>query len=111
MTRKTFYDKFFIEIDFHFLLRMQSDTVQKPASSVKHEKRLDLAIDGETTMIKLSSWVEGLGWCGEKTLSIEPEMVDELHRMLAAARVKLRTKRSEGDAVSVPGENVLRFPN
>lgn len=73
------------------------------------EKRVDLSIEGDLTSIKLSSWVDGLGWCGEKTMSVEPEMLDMLHRMIGAARVRLRNQRE----VAVSEESVhkvLDFP-
>ncbi len=73
------------------------------------EKRIDLSIDGDLTSIKLSSWVDGLGWCGEKTLSIEPEMLDVLHKMIGAARVRIRSQK-ELDGNVEAARRVLDFP-
>lgn len=72
------------------------------------EKRLELALEDDKTVIKLSSWVDGLGWCGEKTMEIEAEMLDEMHRLIGAARVRLRSRQAEPE----PEERkVLKFPS
>lgn len=73
------------------------------------EKRLELGFEGDQTVIRLSSWVEGLGWCGEKTMRIDPEMLDEVHRMLGAARVRLRQQKLSGEEAASPSK-VLNFP-
>lgn len=70
------------------------------------EKRLDLSIDGDQAAIKLSSWVEGLGWCGEKTMRVDADMLDEMHRLIASARVRMRQRGSVENAPS----KVLQFP-
>ena len=71
------------------------------------EKRVELSFEGDLTVLKLSSWVEGLGWCGEKTMHIEADMLDEMHRMIGAARVRLRQQRSDANVIT---SKVLNFP-
>ena len=73
------------------------------------EKRIDLSIEGDLTSIKLSSWVDRLGWCGEKTLAVEPELLDVLHKMIGAARVRIRNQR-EFDGSEEVARRVLDFP-
>ncbi len=79
------------------------------APATADDKRIDLSVDGEMTSIKLSSWVEGLGWCGEKTMTVEPEMLDELHRLIGAARVRLRHQRAM-EGADQTSRKVLDFP-
>ena len=69
----------------------QKDAKFAPAEA--GEKRIDLSIEGNMTSIKLSSWIDGLGWCVEKTLAVKPEMLDVLHKMIGAARVRIRNQR------------------
>lgn len=71
------------------------------------EKRIELSIAGEEAIIRLSSWVDGLGWCGEKTLPVNSAMLDDLHRVIAAARSRMKNAESDGD--SQPSR-VLDFP-
>ena len=71
------------------------------------EKRLELSLEDNKTVLKLSSWVNGLGWCGQKTMEIDDEMLEEMHRLLGAARVRVRS-RQEGPEPEM--RKVLRFP-
>lgn len=73
------------------------------------EKRIEMSIEGDDTIIRLSGWVDGLGWCGEKTMRIEPEMLDDLHRMIAAARVRVKSRDVEENGME-HWQNVLTFP-
>ncbi len=73
------------------------------------EKRVEMSIDGDRTVIKLSAWVDGLGWCGEKTMSLDPEMLDEMHRMIGAARVRVRQQKLDAGDEAAP-HKVLKFP-
>ena len=73
------------------------------------ECRIDLSIEGDLTSIKLSEWVDGLGWCGQKTLSVEPEMLEVLHKLVGAARVRIKHQKAPSDNGSADNK-VLEFP-
>ena len=73
------------------------------------EKRIELSIEADQTVIRLSSWVDGLGWCGQKTMHVDAELLDEMHRMIGAARVRLRHRQRENETTIVP-QKVLDFP-
>ncbi len=88
---------------------MNTNSALKFAPAINGEKRIDLSMTDDTASIQLSSWVEGLGWCGEKTLSLDPAMVDELHRVLTAARVKMKSRRTDSGETA-ENINVLKFP-
>lgn len=85
---------------------MQSNLALKFAPAVSDERRIDVSIDGDETTIQLSTWAEGLGWCGQKTLSLDESMLEDLHRMIAAARVRIKEHRNEDTVES----KVLAFP-
>jgi hypothetical protein len=89
---------------------MQTNAAIKFAPVVTDERRIDLTIDGGQTVIKLSTWTDGLGWCTQKTMSLEPAMLDEMHRVIAAARSKVRKQRVETGEAVAPAK-VLTFPN
>lgn len=74
------------------------------------EKRVELSIDGDRTVIRLSSWVDGLGWCGEKTMYVDPDLLDDMHRMLGAARIRLREQRLDENEGPRAESKVLKFP-
>ena len=83
------------------------NTAYKFAPLSSGEKRVDLAIKDGEAIIQLSTWEDGLGWCTQKTMRFDAEMLDELHRMVAAARIRLR----EDDDDALLPATVLEFPS
>lgn len=73
------------------------------------EKKVEVSLHEDQAVIKLSTWTEGLGWCGQKTLSLDTEMLDELHRVISAARIKLHRQKAE-DQEEIGKTKVLQFP-
>ena len=76
------------------------------------EKKIEVSLQDDQAVIKLSTWTENLGWCGQKTLSLDAEMLDDLHRVISAARIKLNRQKVE-EEVEEPAETsrVLKFPS
>ncbi len=87
---------------------MQSTSATKLLPIVSDEEKLEVSLDGNEVTIKLSTWEEDLGWCGQKTLRINVEMLDDLHRAIAAVRYKVKKEKisTESDTNSV-----IKFPN
>ena len=82
----------------------------KFAPAENGEKRVELAVDGDETIIKLSTWADGLGWCVQKTMQIDADLLDEMHGMIGAARVRLRNRAlDEGQNIPLT-QKVLNFP-
>ena len=71
------------------------------------EKRLELSLEDNKTVLKLSSWVNGLGWCGQKTMEIDDEILEEMHRLIGAARVRVRSRQETPEPEM---RKVLKFP-
>ncbi len=74
------------------------------------DKKVELTLEGEQTVIKLSKWEEGLGWCGQKTMSLDAEMLDEMYRVIGAARTRIRNQ-NVADSDNVESKKILQFPN
>lgn len=74
------------------------------------EKKVEVALKDNQAVIKLSTWVEDLGWCGQKTISLDAEMLDELHIVLSAARLKLKREQVENQS-EIALSNILQFPS
>ena len=89
---------------------MQNNTATKFLPIFSDEKKLELSLTDSQAVIKLSTWTEDLGWCGQKTLALDAEMLDDLHRLIAAARYKLNGKKNETAERNKPS-NVLEFPS
>jgi len=87
---------------------MQNNSAFKFAPAISHDTKLDVTVADGQTVIKLSTWHDDLGWCGQKTIALEAEMLDELHRVVAAARSKIKAETTQPAASTA--SNVLRFP-
>ena len=89
---------------------MSTNLATKLLPVISDEKKLEVCLDNDQAIIKLSTWTNDLGWCCQKTLSLDAEMLDDLHRVIASARYKLKSQNiamSETDKSS----NILKFPN
>lgn len=89
---------------------MQSNLATKFLPIVSDEKKIEVSLKDDQAIIKFSTWSEDLGWCGQKTMKIDADMLDDLHRVIASARYKLNSKDKE-NGKEVRQVNVLRFPN
>ena len=89
---------------------MQANAAVKFLPIFSDEKKVEVALTDDQAVIKLSTWAEGLGWCGQKTMSLDAEMLDELHRVLSAARLKLKREEIENQE-EIASSNILQFPS
>ena len=97
---------------------MQSNTAVKFTPIFSDEKKVEVSLHDDQAVIKLSTWTEDLGWCGQKTLSLDAAMLDDLHNVITAARIKLNRQKAENrvdEETDADSENdsarILRFPN
>lgn len=87
---------------------MFGNTATKLLPVITEEKKIDVSIEGDEAVLKLSTWTENLGWTCQKTMRLEAEMLDDLHRAVSAARYRLNSQKAEsGEVVK---SNVLEFP-
>jgi len=89
---------------------MQSNLAAKFLPIVSDEKKIEVSLIDNQAIIKLSTWAEDLGWCCQKTLSVDAEMLDDLHRVISSARYKLNSRKTENTETSEQS-NVLKFPS
>jgi hypothetical protein len=60
-------------------------------------------------MLRCSTWTEGLGWCSQKTIRLDTEQLDDLHRALTVARHRINLQRVErGQAIE--SAQVIQLP-
>lgn len=70
------------------------------------ESKVSVSILGESVEIKFSTWVDGLGWCDQKTLRLPATMLGDIHHLIAAARIAMNRESSEETGSS----KVINFP-
>jgi hypothetical protein len=64
---------------------------------------------GACVALRYLTWADGLGWCCQKTIRVEEEQLDELHRAITLARHRSRRQRAEAGEPSAPTQ-VIQFP-
>lgn len=74
------------------------------------EKRLDLAIVGDESVIELSTWTDGLGWCVQKTMKLDEGLLAEMHNLIGAARIRMRNRRMDREGAVENTPRILHFP-
>jgi len=92
---------------------MQSNSAVKFSPIITDEKKVEVSLQDNQAVIKLSTWTEDLGWCGQKTLSLDAEMLDELQGVISAARIKLKQQNVERvleSSEELISTKVLQFP-
>ncbi len=89
---------------------MQAKTATKFLPIYSDEKKVEVSLTDNQAVIKLSTWTEDLGWSCQKTMSIDADMLDDLHRVIASARYRLN-KENTVNETSVKTANVLEFPS
>jgi hypothetical protein len=92
---------------------MKSNTAVKFLPIFSDEKKVEVSLQEDQAIIKLSTWTDDLGWCGQKTLSLDAEMLDDLHRVISAARVKLNRQKAENlteNTAENDSARILQFP-
>ncbi|HEV2706539.1 MAG TPA: hypothetical protein VGV59_11480 [Pyrinomonadaceae bacterium] len=86
-----------------------TQVLKKPHAEQKVEVFLEEATGVEAVAIKYSTWTEGLGWCGQKTIRLDASQLDELHHAIAVARQRLRRRRDAAGQPSEPAQ-VIQLP-
>ena len=89
---------------------MQSNIATKFLPIVSDEKKVDVSLTESQAVIKLSTWTEDLGWLCQKTLSIDVEMLDDLHRVIASARYRLNKQKTVSEEIK-KDTKVIEFPS
>lgn len=89
---------------------MQSNIAIKFLPIFSDEKKVEVSLQDDQAVIRLSTWTDDLGWCGQKTLSLDAGMLDDLHRVITAARLKLNRHKAENQD-EIAGTKVLQFPS
>lgn len=76
-------------------MTFHQDIQLKPAAVVE-DKKVEVTVDGDKAVIRMSSYADGIGWFVQKTITVDADMLDGLADQLAVARGKIRR---EGDEI------------
>lgn len=67
----------------------------KPSTKVE-DKRVEVSVEGDSAVIRMSTYADGIGWFVQKTITVDADMLDSLADQLSAARGRIRR---EGDEI------------
>ena len=84
-------------------------TAKQFLPSIHQDKKIEVALEENDAVLKLSTWTEGLGWCCQKTMRLDAEMLDDLHRVITAARYRLNQQRADQNEFTAA--KILEFPS
>ena len=85
-------------------------TLRSSRESQKVEVLLEPSGDDELVALRYSTYVEGLGWCTQKTIRLDAEQLDDLQRALTVARRRVRRGRDEAGELAAPAK-VIQLPS
>ena len=91
----------------------QSATVQI-LQSTGADRRVEVCLEPhegaeQRVVLRYSTWTEGLGWCSQKTIRLDSEQLDDLHRALTVARHRINHTRAERGEQAKPAQ-VIYLP-
>ena len=70
--------------------------LQSPCEDRKIEVSIESGKEGdEVVVLRYATWTDGLGWCSQKTIRLDSEHLDDLHRALTVARHRINRHRAE----------------
>lgn len=99
--------------EFSNTLRTQNQTAAHAPKSSRPEQKLEIVTQAgggeDCVVLRLSTWTDGLGWCAQKTIELEPAQLDELHLAVTVARRRLASKRADAEQPAAPAK-VIRLP-
>ena len=68
---------------------------QSPCEDRKIEVSIESGNEDQEVVLRYSTWTDGLGWCSQKTIRLESDQLDDLHRALTVARHRINRHRAE----------------
>lgn len=85
-------------------------TAIKLSPIISDDQKVEVSLEDNQAFIKISTWVENLGWCGQKTLQMDTDMLDDLHRAITAARYRVNKQKVANNEESKKSK-VIEFPS
>lgn len=80
-------------------MQQVNNTATHILASSEANQRIEVSFEqhdgAERVALRYSTWTEGLGWCGQKTIRLDAGQLDDLHRALTVARHRMNRRRAE----------------
>ena len=73
-------------------------------------QQLSISVEGDTYVVSLSSWTDGIGWSCQKSIRLDAEQLKELHS-LASELCEQIDSEAESKGLDSSEGNVIQFPS
>ena len=83
--------------------------LKTPTDDTRIEVYLESQDGAAQVVLRYATWTEGLGWCSQKTIRLDGDQLDDLHRALTVARHRINVQRAEKGQAVEPAQ-VIRLP-
>ena len=91
-------------------MQTNNNAASHSVKSAREEQKVEVVIEGaDRVALRYLTWTDGLGWCCQKTLRVDAEQLEDLHRSLTLARHRLNRVRAEEGLAAEPAQ-VIQFP-
>jgi hypothetical protein len=94
-------------------MQTNNTAVVQVLPSAREDQRVEVVLEqrgGEDVVaLRHSVWTEGLGWCAQKTIRLDADQLDELHRAVTVARHRVNRRRGEAGQASRTAQ-VIQLP-
>jgi len=92
-----------------------STAAGRPLEAAGTQQKVEVSFEqqqegGECVALRYLTWTDGLGWCCQKTIRVEGEQLDELHRAITVARHRYRRQRAETGEPTASAQ-VIQLPS
>ena len=86
-------------------------TAARALQPARPEQKVEVVFEPgeERVALRYLTWTEGLGWCCQKTIRVDAEQLDELHRAITVARHRVNRRRAEAGETPKPAQ-VIQLP-
>ena len=92
---------------------VQNNAADQFPRSSRDNQKIELHFEpgegNERITLKYSTWVDGLGWCCQKTIRLDSDQLDELQRAITVARHRIRRRRADAGRDVAPAQ-VIQLP-
>lgn len=97
------------------MVQASNNEASQPRSSLTStDHKVEIVLEQhegvERFVIRYSTWTEGLGWCSQKTICLDGDQLDELHRSMTVARRRLNYRRAAAGQPTNELAQVIQLP-
>lgn len=91
-------------------MQTNNNAAPRTSQAARDKQKVEVVIEGaDSVALRYLTWTEGLGWCCQKTLRVDAEQLEDLHRSLTVARHRLNRMRAEEGLTNGPAQ-VIQLP-